>query len=189
MPIGILGGTFDPPHLAHLVLGECARVQLGLERIFFVPAGGPWMKAGRPALSAREHRLEMTRLAIAGNGHFAVDDRECRRAGESYTIDTLEELAAEGVTRPWLILGADAAADIGRWKAPERVVELARIAVAPRLDEPPGLPPDAIVLDMPRLELSSTDIRRRVASALPVRYLVPDAVAAYMAAHGLYRDG
>jgi len=187
-PIGILGGTFDPPHVAHLVLGECARVALGLERVLFIPAGGPWMKADRAGLSAREHRLAMTALAVAGNASFAVDDRECRRAGASYTVDTLEELAADGIVRPWLILGADAAGDLSRWKSPERVLELARVAVAPRLEASP-LPPGAVVLDMPHLEISSTDIRRRVAKGLPIRYLVPASVEAYIWEHGLFRRG
>lgn len=196
MTTAILGGTFDPPHIGHLFLAECARHQFRLARVLFMPAGDPYRKEGR-RVSAAAHRLEMTRLAIAGNPAFVLDDRECQRAGPTYTVDTLEELAAEGHRDLLLILGLDAVADMPRWKDAPRIAALARLAVAlkgaspdelARLSREAGLPHVPDVLDMPPLPLSSTLIRQRAASGLPIRYLVPDPVARYIATHSLYRD-
>jgi nicotinate-nucleotide adenylyltransferase len=214
--VGLLGGTFDPPHIAHLLLAECARHQLGLQRVLFLPAGDPWRKTGTsdeqratsgeragrdssllpPPSSPRvvtpaEHRLEMTRLAIAGNDAFVLDDREVRRAGPSYTVDTLEELHAEGHTNLVLVLGSDALADMPNWKSPDRISALAHLAVAPKggAEEPPSqLVARYSVLEiaMPNIAISSTLIRQRAAAGLPIRYLVPEPVFAYIEAHRLY---
>ncbi|MGI8927396.1 MAG: nicotinate (nicotinamide) nucleotide adenylyltransferase [Tepidiformaceae bacterium] len=222
LPFGVLGGTFDPPHSGHLALAECARVQFALGRVLFVPAGDPWRKTGsgpRPEargpspsptaaptesgqardISPAAHRLAMVRLAIAGNPAFAVDERELRRPGPSYTVDTLEELRAELgaessiVNRQSsivLVLGADALDDLPHWKDPARIFELARVAVAPRPGHPaPTAGPSALTVEMPPLAITSSDIRARLAAGKPIRYLVPDAVAAYIAEHGLYRPG
>lgn len=204
-PLVLLGGTFDPPHLGHLLLGECARVQFGARRVVYLPAGDPYRKTGsagpgpgafgppRREVSPVAHRLEMTRLAIRGNRHFALDEREARRDGPTYTVDTLEELCAEGCDDVVLVLGSDAIADMPNWKQPERIVELARIAVVAKDPEAPvpaapgGVP--ATRVEMPYLPISSTLVRERVARGLPVRYLVPDAVERYIRRHGLYRDG
>lgn len=193
-PLVLLGGTFDPPHFGHLLLGECARVQFGAAEVRFLPAGDPYRKAGtRPGgadPTPAYHRLAMTRLAVAGNSAFRVDDRETRRQGPTYTVDTLEELRAElGAGGPELILvlGSDAVADMPNWKTPGRILELARVVVA----EKDGAARDERFarVEMPRLPISSTLIRERVARRQPVRYLVPDAVAAYIAAEALYRPG
>ncbi|MBI5948501.1 MAG: nicotinate (nicotinamide) nucleotide adenylyltransferase [Chloroflexi bacterium] len=203
--IGLLGGTFDPPHIGHLVLGECARVQFGLDKVIFLPAGDPWRKTGlrtedsglRTEMpSPAEHRLAMVRLAVAGNPHFEVDDREVRRPGPTYTVDTLEEYrvpSTEYRVGPALvlILGSDALADMPNWKDPDRIRALATLAVAPKpatADVDPGLGTQypALTIDMPPLAISSTVIRARVAAGKPIRYLVPEAVEAYIREHMLY---
>ncbi len=195
MPIGVLGGTFDPPHVGHLVLGECARVQLGLDRVSFMPAGEPWRKAGRDVASATD-RLAMTNLAIAGNPHFSLDEREVERIGPTYTVDTLRELHAQGLDDIVLILGSDALADMPTWREPDVITALARLAVAPKgmdegqqawlaaqvgVDTPPAL------VEMPPIPVSSTLVRERVRDGLPIRYLVPETVEAYIRERGLYR--
>lgn len=195
MRVGVLGGTFDPVHVGHLLLAEHARAALALDLVLFVPAGQPWRKSHRE-ITPGEHRLAMLRLAIAGNDGFGISDIELRRSGPTYTADTLESLAAERLDDElYFIIGADALADLPNWHAPERIVQHAMLAVAPRVGDqldatespPPGVDPARIVtLPMPRIDISSTDVRSRVGQGASVRYLVPDAVAAYIAAHRLY---
>jgi nicotinate-nucleotide adenylyltransferase len=197
-PTAILGGTFDPPHIGHLVLGECVRHQFGA-RLLFMPAGDPYRKRQLLVEGARvtmpspaAHRTAMTALAIAGNDAFALDDREVRRAGPSYTVDTLVELLREGGDRRQLllVLGSDAVDDMPNWKEPGRIRELVRILVALKPGAvPPAATPAADIIAMPPLPVSSTLIRARVAAGLPIRYLVPDSVAVYIHANGLYREG
>ena len=188
MAIGLLGGTFDPPHIGHLALAECARVQLGLDRVHFLPAGDPWRKAGA-GVTPRGRRLAMTRLAIAGNPDFLLDAREIERDGPTYTVDTLRELRDEGVGGIALILGGDALADMPAWREPEAIAALATLAVAPRGDEQaaPAAGAAAVVVEMPPIALSSTLLRERVRAGKPIRYLTPEAVEAYIRGHGLYR--
>lgn len=201
--IGVFGGTFDPIHLAHLAVAQEAVEALGLERVVFVPAGQPPHKPGQPITSGA-HRLAMVELAISGNDRFSVDRLELDRDGPSYTVDTLEALGGErepGVPRPdlMLILSAEAFLALPTWNEPRRVLDLARIAVAPR-DGYPGADrafvaeqfPDhldrVVFLDGPRLRLSATELRERAAAGRSLRYLVPDAVAAYIDDHALYRN-
>lgn len=198
-PLVLVGGTFDPPHLGHLVLAECARAQLGARFAIFLPAGDPWRKTGSAPgpqrLTEREvtpgmHRLEMTRLATRDNSAFRVDDREVRRSGPTYTADTLEELHREGHTNLVLVIGSDALVDLANWKSPDRIHDLARLAIAEKPGaEAAGIPGDGSVerIEMPRLAISSTEIRARVAAGKPIRYLVPAAVEAYIAEHHFYR--
>lgn len=192
--IGILGGTFDPPHNGHLLLAECARVQFGLERLLFLPAGDPYRKAGR-GVSSAEHRAAMVRLATQDNSRFEVDDREARRDGPTYTADTLETLLAEGVERPFLILGLDALRDMRQWSRPQRIAELAEIVIAAKggavdeiasAAEAAGLGETPTLVDMPDLAISSTMIRERVAEGLPIGDLVPQSVDRYIRDHRLY---
>jgi len=182
----IIGGTFDPPHIAHLVAAETAVHQLGLDEARFVPAGSPWQKAERDVTAAM-HRWEMTRRAVSGVEYFAADDIEVRRSGWSYTIDTLTALPFDDVV---LILGADAAANLPSWHRFEEVRSMATIAVAPR----PGTPrhlvedvlPDAVWLDMPVLDLSGTDVRERARAGSSIRFLVREPVHDYIREHNLY---
>lgn len=184
LPLALLGGTFDPPHIGHLVLAECARVQFGAEKVLFLPAGDPWRKTGR-AVTAAGDRLAMVSRAVASNSHFFVDDREVRRPGPTYTVDTLESLRDEGYDNLILILGSDAVADMPTWKQPDRIRQLATIVVA-RKDQA-SLEAGMRVVDMPNIGISSTDIRARVAAGKTIRYLVLAPVGAYIYEHGLYQ--
>lgn len=201
--LGVLGGTFDPVHVAHLALAQEAAESLGLERILFVPAGSPPHKPG-VAVTPGPDRLAMVRLAIAGNDRFEASPIELDREGPSYTVDTLEALAAvRGSPDPAgdivLILSADAFVGLPTWHEPRRVLELARLAVAPRDGYPEAGPeflatrfPDmadrVVFLDGPRIRLSASVLRDRAAAGRSLRYLVPDAVAAYIGDHDLYRS-
>lgn len=202
-PLGVLGGTFDPIHIAHLAVAEEARDALGLERVLFIPAGEPPHKPGQ-AVTSGEARLAMIELAIAGNPAFAASRMELDRDGPSYTVDTLVALraarrAAGASSDIVFIVSAEAFAAFGTWREPGRVLGLATIAVAPR-DGFPDATREAVVrdfpehadrivfLDGPRLRLSASNLRERSAAGRSLRYLVPDAVAAYIDDHALYRD-
>ena len=201
--IGILGGTFDPIHVGHLAVAEEAREALGLERVLFVPAGLPPHKPDR-TITAPEHRLAMVELAVAGNPAFEASRVELDRSGPSYTVDTLEalteEIRADGREPDIaLILSVEAFRALRSWRRPERILELARLAVVPRDGYPdasraflaehfPGREDRAIFLDGPRLHISSTELRERAARGRSLRYLVPDAVATYIGDHALYSD-
>lgn len=193
MRLGILGGTFDPVHIGHLILAETARTGLALERVVFVPAGNPWRKEGRE-VTAAEHRLAMTRLAIADNNAFTIDDREVRHKGPSYTVETLTEMRRslpEG-SELYFIVGADALADMVHWRDPTGIARQAMVAVAPRQGsdlEGSSLPFPSerlVRVDMPYVGISSTWLRERARQRLSLRYLVPEAVEAYIREHGLY---
>ncbi len=194
MRVGILGGTFDPVHFGHLILAQQALHALTLDEVLFIPAGEPWRKTR--AITPATHRLEMLRLAIAKNDAFGISDIELWRAGPSYTADTLEQLAGERLDDEFFfMIGADALADLPNWHDPERIIAHATLAVAPREMEEeeemgPG-PHDTAQrvqrFAMPRIDISSTVIRARVAGGGSIRYLVPDSVERYIREHGLYR--
>lgn len=195
MKVGVLGGTFDPVHLGHLVLAERARDELSLDLVLFVPAGDPWRKSHREITPA-EHRLAMLQLAVEGNDAFGVSDLEIRREGPTYTADTLAVLAAERLDDEfYFIVGADALADMPNWHEPERIVEHARLAVAPRdVQEAniaalalPAIAGRIVQFTMPPLAVSSTEVRERIAAGRSVRYLVGDRVLDYIGERGLYR--
>ena len=196
-PVGILGGTFDPIHIAHLAIAEEVREALGLAKVLFIPAAMPPHKVDRP-VSDPEQRLAMVELAIADNPAFEASRIELGRTGPSYTVDTLEALGADGADLV-LILSAEAFRDLRTWHRPERILELARLAVVPRDGFPdtnrsflaehfPGFEDRATFLGGPRLRLSASELRERAASGRSLRYLVPDAVAAYIGDHALYSD-
>lgn len=200
MRLGVLGGTFDPPHIGHLILADEARLTLGLQQVLFVPAGAPWRKAGQE-LSPREHRLVMVRLAVDDNPHFAVSTLEIEREGPSYTADTLAALRDQfgPETELFFIMGADSLADFPHWHEPQRILELAPLAVAER-PEPEdvrveeGLAEDlaramrerVVWLRMPLIAISASAVRERVQKGLSVRYWLPPAVEEYIRQHGLY---
>jgi nicotinate-nucleotide adenylyltransferase len=196
--IGLLGGTFNPPHLAHLVCAQEAYVQLGLERVVFVPVHEPPHKEVE-AEPGVEHRIELCRRAVAGDRRFEVSRIEADVPGRSYTVDTLRRLHESSPgDELTFIVGGDMAHALPTWHEPEAVLALARLGVAEREgvrradigERLAGLAAaDRIrFFDMPRLDISSSLIRRRVASGRPIRYLVPDAVADYIASARLY-DG
>jgi nicotinate-nucleotide adenylyltransferase len=195
--VGLLGGTFNPPHIGHLVCALEARDQLGLDVVRLVPAAIPPHK-DVPADPGAAVRVELCRLAIAGDEGLDVSPIELERAGPSYTADTLRALHAENPEDELtFIVGGDQAHGLPAWREPEAVLELARLAVAEReqvrrrdvlkrLDGLPGVPERIVFFDMPRLDVSSTLLRRRVAAGRSVRHLVPDAVAERIATLGLY---
>lgn len=188
MRVAILGGTFDPPHIAHLALGEAAHRQLPVDEVRFVPAGDPWQKADSGVQPARV-RLALTRAAVASVRYFDVDDREVRRTGPSYTADTVDEMRAEGL-EPWIVLGADAAAGMRHWHRVE-ALEGVPVAVALRPGTDRRAVEDGVVgpltwLDLPLVELSATELRRRAATGQSLRFLVPDAVWQLVVAEDLY---
>ncbi len=185
---GVLGGTFDPPHLAHLVAAASAQRDLDLDVVTFLPAGAPWQKAGTDVTDAA-HRWQMTLRAVAGVEGFEADDREVLRDGWTYTIDTLEEFPRD--EELILILGADAAAGLPTWHRHHEVLERVELAVMPR----PGIERRTVAavagdhhwLDTPLLPVSGTLLRRMRAEGRSIRFLVREAVHAYIEEHGLYR--
>lgn len=189
-----MGGTFDPIHHGHLFAAEEARHALGLHRVVFVPAGRPWQK-DRADVTPGEQRYEMTKLATDDNPFFEVSHTELDREGPTYTIDTLRAIREDrpDVDELYFITGADAIQQILSWKRPEEALELATFVAVSRPGHDLGVIEslevgDSIVrLEIPALAISSTDIRARVAEGRPIRYLVPDAVARYIAERGLYR--
>jgi len=199
MRVGVLGGTFDPIHIGHLVAAEEARVCLDLEKVAFVPANLPPHKL-HLSVTATEHRLRMVQLAIADNPCFVLSRVDVDRFGPSFTVDTIELLRDEYGPNGelYFIMGADSLADLLTWHRPERLIRLCRIVALTRpgyradLDELNRLLPGAIarvqLLEMPLLEISSTDLQRRVQMGLSIKYLVPPAVEAYIRQHGLYQD-
>lgn len=181
----MFGGSFDPVHLGHLALAEFAQAESGAARVLFVPACRAPLRENAPAPFAA--RVAMLRLALAGT-RFEIDEREADRSGPSFTVDTLEELAAEGCGPLLLLLGADQLAQFRRWQRWERVLELARLLVVNR----PGwsAPPDAVphrALRWPGMELSATWLRQRMAAGAPCRHLLPAGVWEYVEEEGLYR--
>jgi nicotinate-nucleotide adenylyltransferase len=203
--VGVFGGTFDPIHIGHLAVAEEAAESLGLECVLFVPAARPPHKPG-VATAPGADRLAMVELAIAGNPRFATSQLELDRPGPSYTTETLAALIAERAAvgqhgEPDLILSADAFVGLPTWHEPRRVLSLARLVVA-RRDGFPDASSDAlrewfpdlsdaaaraVFLDGPHLHLSASTLRDRAAAGRSLRYLVPEAVRAYIGDHGLYR--
>lgn len=197
--IGVLGGTFDPPHLAHLAAGAAARAALGLDRVLFVAAGEPWRKAAR-VVTAAPIRLRLLRAALAPLGAWAeASGVEVERRGPSYTAETLAALQLE---RPgaawWFVLGADALADLPHWYRPDSIVARARLAMVGRPSEPESLPAsvrDAVPgieeaidrVPMPRLAISSSDLRERVRRGGFTAPLLPAGVHQLIDELGLYR--
>jgi nicotinate-nucleotide adenylyltransferase len=187
--IGLLGGSFDPVHHGHLIVAQVAAEALGLDELRFVPAREQPFKLGRHAASAA-NRTAMLELAVSGTAGFAVERAELAREGPSYTVETLLGLRAREPDVAWtLLLGADAAAELDAWHRAEELPGLARIVVFARPGTPiPDSPLSAGTIEVPAVEISATEIRRRVREGRPVRYWVPDAVAEYMVRHRLYLD-
>ncbi|MBT4513427.1 MAG: nicotinate-nucleotide adenylyltransferase [Chloroflexi bacterium] len=200
MKIGLLGGTFDPIHNGHLTIAEEARKKLELDKVVFIPARHPWLKADRD-ITDSQHRLAMVRLATASNPHFEVSTAELARPGPTYTIDTVEAFKTESGSLDdiYFIAGSDAITDLPRWKDPERVVALCQIVGIGR----PGAPDIDIEalkplihgvsdclrpVDIPPIDISSTAIRERVKAGLSIRDMVPPEVEDYVVEHGLYLD-
>ena len=198
MRIGVFGGAFNPPHAGHLICAQEALVKLGLDLVAFVPVGDPPHRELDEDPGA-EARFALCECAVAGDERFRVSRVEIDRGGKSYTVDTLRALReSEPTDELVLILGGDQALALPSWRDPAEVARLAaaigvaerdpvtREAVEARLGDVPGAAQKLAFFDMPRIDISSTLVRRRAAEGAPLRYLVPDEVASYIGAHGLY---
>ncbi len=199
MRIGIFGGTFDPIHIGHLRAAQEVAEKLTLDRVLFIPAGCPPHRCA-PRASA-DHRLAMVKQAVADNPRFEVSDMEIRRAGKSFTVDTLSELArADPFNKLYLIVGSDQIAKIDKWRQPQKISEYARLVVISR----PGVKISAvkkkpispafrslgktlIFLPVSLLDISASNIRSRLRAGREVRYLVPESVIKYLRSHKLYQ--
>jgi len=198
MRVGILGGTFDPVHMGHLIIAEQARVQLDLDKVIFMPAGKPWMKSDRH-VSAAEHRVAMLRFALNDNPAFEISTIEIDRQGASYTVDTLEvlhDMLGRDV-KMYLLIGWDAVNSLPSWREPDKIMKLAVIVsiARPGYDRPdidlleihlPGIGNRIVSLDHPLIEISSTDIKSRVMQNKSIRYLVPNSVERYIYDSAIY---
>jgi len=198
MNIGVLGGTFDPVHIGHLILAEEVRARLNLAEILFVPAGQPWLKVDSP-ISPAEHRVEMVRLVIADKPYFKLSTIEIERVGPTYTVDTIAELKAQLGTENELffILGWDNLARLPRWRQPSRLIAMCHLVAVPRPGYPlpnlkaleasiPELSQKVTLMDRPEIDISASAIRDRVTQGLSIRHLVPEPVERYIKEHKLY---
>ena len=199
MRVGVLGGTFDPIHIAHLIIAEETRAALELDRVFFIPASVPPHKRDK-TISVVEHRVRMVEMAIVSNPHFVLSRLDIDRCEPCYSVNTIERLREElGPDADiHFIVGMDSLADLPTWHEPHRLVALCRLAVVDRpgfqadlgeLDAVlPGVASRITFIGAPAMAISSTDIRRRVRLGLPIRYQVPDSVEQYVRSQNLYRD-
>ncbi len=191
--LGMLGGTFDPPHLAHLIAGERAVEAFALDKLLFIPANIPPHKVGGN-ISSAEHRFAMTQIATDGNDKFEVSRIELERTGPSFTIDTLYEIQQQWVPEKiFLFIGLDQLAVFNTWHRNEEIFKAAEVVVLTRPSQKlKGIDPFLVrgvkILSIPQLEISSTDIRNRVRAGKSIRYLVPDGVGEYIAKHRLYSE-
>ncbi|HEV7596489.1 MAG TPA: nicotinate-nucleotide adenylyltransferase [Gemmatimonadaceae bacterium] len=191
MRIGVFGGTFDPPHVGHLLLAADARESLNLDRLIFIPVWTQPLKVGTPPVASPQDRLEMVRLAVADDANYAVDDAEINRKGLSYTVDTLEYLAVRYASAElYLLVGEDALAGFRQWRNPQRILELATLALMMRSGAPDigdwrraeGL----VRLSTRRVDVSSTEIRERRRAGKSIKGFVPESVERFIEARGLY---
>jgi nicotinate-nucleotide adenylyltransferase len=190
--IGVFGGTFDPPHIGHLLLAADARDALQLDRLVFVPAGTQPFKAHAPPVASGQDRLEMVRLAVADDANYAVDDAEISRAGLSYTVDTLEHLSERYKhAKLFLLLGEDALSGFPKWRSPQRIRELASLAVMTRAgaagEATKEVGEGVLTVSTRRIDVSSTEIRDRLKKGKTIKGFVPEGVERFIDARGLYR--
>jgi nicotinate-nucleotide adenylyltransferase len=190
MKLGIFGGTFNPPHMGHLIVAEHVRTELNLDRILFLPAAIPPHKLTDEIISAN-HRVAMLRCALEGNEHFEISDIEIERGGLSYTVDTLRQLKQRGEDELFLLIGMDNLLEFHTWKSPEKILQLATVVVMtrPGFDSenvPPKMKDHVTICPVPEIGIASREIRLRVRDGQTVRYLVSDSVAEYIRQHKLY---
>jgi nicotinate-nucleotide adenylyltransferase len=193
--IGLYGGTFDPTHLGHLIVAEQARLELALQRVFFVLTPNPPHKS-TVAISPVDHRLTMLKLALNDHPQFEVSTVEMARPGASYTVDTLRHFRAQpefAHAEMFLIIGADSLLELPNWREPQAIIQLAKLAVysRPGLDLQQAVPQfmrGAFFLNGPQVEISATDIRQRCSRGLSIRYLVPETVRNYILENHLYQE-
>ncbi len=187
MRLGVYGGTFDPVHVAHVVVAAEVRHALALDEVMLVPAGDPWQKTGR-VVATKQMRAEMCELAVAGVEGIGVSRVEVDRVGASVTADTLETLGGPGIEL-FLILGTDAAANLPTWRRLDETRHLATVVVVERVGEhaePPGPEWEFVRVPVPRLDISSSDLRERLSTGAPVDGMMPPAVVQFIGRQGLY---
>jgi nicotinate-nucleotide adenylyltransferase len=187
--LGVMGGTFDPIHYGHLVAASEAASAFELDKVLFVPTGEPWQKQ---TITDAEHRLAMTKLAIDGNSLFEISTVDVRRAGPTYTLDTLRDIHESNPEADvFFITGADSIAQIDSWKDSSQIWPLAHFVGVTRpghsLEVPKSAAGEVSLLEIPALAISSTDIRARVESGKPIDYLLPNSVIEYIHANHLYQ--
>jgi nicotinate-nucleotide adenylyltransferase len=192
MRIGVFGGSFNPPHIAHLIIAELLRERFSLDKVLWIPSAQPPHKP-QSELAPASDRLEMTRLATRDHSNFEVTDLELRREGPSYTLDTILQLKSDAPSHDYLLMiGGDSLAQFHTWHRPDAILREVPLLVYDRTDGGEafeGVPSDRLLrTEVPLLEISSTEIRRRCAAGETIRYLVPDAVADYLHEHRLYRS-
>ncbi|HMF87317.1 MAG TPA: nicotinate-nucleotide adenylyltransferase [Gemmatimonadaceae bacterium] len=192
MRIGVFGGTFDPPHVGHLLLASDAREALRLDRLIFIPAGQQPFKVDMPPVASPRDRLEMVRLAIADDANYAADDTEITRAGLSYTVDTLEHLGKRHAgAELFLLLGQDSLAGFPEWRNPARIQELATLALMMRSGAPDvgdwRNAERVVMVSTRRVDVSSTEVRDRLRAGKSIKGFVPESVEQFIEARGLYR--
>jgi nicotinate-nucleotide adenylyltransferase len=198
MKIGMLGGTFDPVHMGHLIVAEEARESLNLSEILLVPAGQPLLKPAHPITPA-EHRLQMLRLAIADKPYFKVSPIEVEWPGPSYTVETIAKLRGQYSSGDeiFFILGWDSLSQLPEWREPSRLIKMCYLVAVPRPGYPrpdlkalegviPGLTERVVFMDKPWIDISASAIRERAARGMSLRHLVPEPVAEYIRQHKLY---
>ncbi len=194
----IFGGSFDPIHVGHLIVARDVLEKTGMEKLIFVPANQAPLK-NAPEAGAQD-RLRMVEIAISGSEGFSVDDREIRRGGISYTVDTLRELKKELKERPWIILGADSVLSLHRWREPDTITSLSRLLVVERgglmdrlrdyfRERFPALKEgaDYKLISVRRIDISASEIRQRIKKGLSIKFMVPEAVESYIMEKNLYR--
>lgn len=196
MSIFCLGGSFNPIHVGHLICARAAAEAMGVDRITLIPSAQPPHKPNDPSIAPARDRLAMCRLAVENDPLFNVDDREMRRSGPSYTLDTVRQLRQDDAGDIYWLIGADMVAILPQWHQPEALLREVALVLMAR----PGwdfdwsrLPPAyqslrSRIVPVPQLDISATAIRRRVADARPITYLVPPPVERYIHQHGLYRS-
>ena len=192
MRIGVFGGTFDPPHVGHLLVASDAREALKLDRLIFVPTGAQPFKVDRPPVASGQDRVEMLRLAVADDANYVVDDAEINRKGLSFTVDTLEHLTGRHAgSQLFFLLGQDSLAGFPQWRNPERILELATLAVVTRSGSPDagaGRNAEGIIMvSTRRIDVSSTEVRERLRGGKSIKGFVPESVERFIDVRGLYR--
>ena len=192
MRIGVFGGTFDPPHIGHLLVANDAREALELDRLIFVPAGAQPFKVDTPPVASGQDRLEMVRLSVADDANYVVDDAEINRKGLSFTVDTLEHLSERNpAARLFLLMGEDVLAGFEKWRSPARIRELATLVAVSRgglavsIADPAT--PAVLRVSTRRVDVSSTEIRERRRAGKSIKGFVPESVERFIDVRGLYR--
>lgn len=186
--VGILGGTFNPPHIGHLIIADQVRDQLGLEKILFMPSANPPHASGKTTIEA-DYRVKMVERAIEDNSHFELDLTEIKRGGKSYTYETIKQLTEENPDIDYyFIIGGDMVEDLPTWHKVDELVHLVQFVAVNRPAYSVKTTYPVIWVDVPDIDISSTELRKKIANECSVKYLLPDKTLEYIEEEGLYQD-